>query len=142
MRDVVCRRCDMRGHFTTFCTRKRGRVTPPTQTHKGLPVQSWLKAPGTPYDQIVGYLSEDPTRTYDALAEMRQWRKFLEGLRDGLVDLAFLLKEDGRQRVAWWRRLFKSDAGAYITGVGTRCQYYVCCSLWSRRGLFLYSVNT
>ena len=67
---------------------KKSVVAPPTQTHKGLPIRSWLKAPGTPYDQIVGYLSEDATRTYDALAEIRKWREFLGGPRDNPVDLA------------------------------------------------------
>jgi hypothetical protein len=102
-----------------LCTRRKNVVAPPTQTHKGLPVRSWLRAPGTPYNQMVRYLSEDPTRADDALAEVRKWRKFLEGLHDDPVDLAVLLKEDGRRWVAWWRRFFVSDAGACVTGVRT-----------------------
>ena len=121
-RNVVCQRCGMRGHFTMLCTRRKNVVAPPTQTHKGLPVRSWLRAPGTPYNQMVRYLSEDPTRADDALAEVRKWRKFLKGLRNDPVDLAILLREDGRRRVAWWRRFFENDVEACMTGVGTRCQ--------------------
>ena len=40
-------------------------VAPPTQTHRGLPIRSWLKALGTFCDQIVGFMSEDPTRTHN-----------------------------------------------------------------------------
>ena len=85
--------------------KRKGVVAPLTQTHKGLPIWSWVRAPGTPYNQIVGYLSEDPTRRYNALAEMRKWGEFLEGLQDSPVDLVVLLNEDGRQQVTctvWW----------------------------------------
>jgi hypothetical protein len=48
-------------------------------THKWLPVQSWLETSGTPHDQVVGFLSEDPTRTHGVLAEIEKWRVFIRG---------------------------------------------------------------
>ena len=87
---------------------RKNAVVPTMQTHKGLPTRSWLKASGLPHERGVGFLSEDPTRTYDALAEIKKWREFLEGLRDNPVDLAVLLNEDGRQQVDWWRKYFKT----------------------------------
>ena len=90
------------------------------QTYKWLPIASWLEAPETPYDQIVEFLSEDPMRTHDALAEIRKWRGFLVGLRDNPVDLKILLNEDGRQQVTWWRRFFENGAGVCITDIKTR----------------------
>jgi hypothetical protein len=113
------KKCESDGDFDRVVEKKEV-VAPPMQTHKGLPIRSWLKAPGTPYDQIVGFLSEDPTRTYDALAEIRKWSEFLKGLRDNPVDLAVLLNEDGRQQVTWWRRFFENGAGVCITDVKTR----------------------
>jgi hypothetical protein len=56
----------------THGVERENAVVPPTQTHKGLPTRSWLKASGTPKDRVVGFLSEDPTRTYDALAEIKK----------------------------------------------------------------------
>jgi hypothetical protein len=95
-------------------------VAPPTQTHRGLPIRSWMKAPGTPHDQIVEFMSEDLTRAHDTLAEIRKWRVFLEGLRDNPIDLAALLNDDGWQKVTWWRRFFENGAGVFIADVKTR----------------------
>ena len=86
-------------------------VAPPVQSHKGLPILLWLKAPGTPYDQLVEFLSEDPTRTHYAQAEISKWREFLGKLRDNPVDLTVLLNEDGQGQVVWWRRFFENGAG-------------------------------
>ena len=91
-------------------------------THKWLPVQSWLETSGTPHDQVVRFLSEDPTRTHGVLAEIEKWRGFVRGLQDNPVDLAVLLNEGGRRRTTadggLVEEVFRNDAGVYMTEIG------------------------
>jgi hypothetical protein len=85
-------------------------------------VQSWLETWGTPHDQVVRFLSEDPTRTHGVLAEIEKWRGFVRGLQDNPVDLAVLLNEGGRRRTTadggLVEEVFRNDAGVYMTEIG------------------------
>ena len=95
-------------------------VASPTQTRKELPIRSWMTSPGTPDEQIVKFISEDPTRAPDTLAEIKKLRVFLRSLRDDPINLANLLNEDEQQKVTWWKRFFANGAGVCIADVKTR----------------------
>ena len=95
-------------------------VASPTQTRKELPIWAWMTSPGTPDEQMVKFISEDPTREPDASAEIKKWRVFLKSLRDNPINLANMLNEDGQQKVIWWKRFFENGAGVCLASVKTR----------------------
>ena len=99
---------------------KRATVTPLTQTYEGmkqtnpsLPIRSLLD-PGTPQEQVINFLSDDPTRLPEVLKSIAKWRKFLGDMQDNPVDIEGLFNEFGRQKVAWWRKYLVNGAGICV----------------------------
>ena len=91
--------------------------SPPSKTYAGmrhplLPIQSLL-APGTPQEQLLAFLYDNPGRTEDVLAEIAKWKKFIENTRDSPLDFDLSLNEAGQQQVTWWKKYFlKNGSGS------------------------------
>ena len=78
-------------------------------SHPSLPIRS-LSDPGTANEQMVKWISEDPTRFPGIRENIAKWRKFFVKLKEHPEDLK-ILNEDGRQQVKWWREFLSNGSG-------------------------------
>ena len=103
----------MEDSLTVVCDRKTPVVMTTQEyvgrSHLSLPIRS-LSDPGTANEQMVKWISEDPTRFPGVRENITKWRKFFVKLKEHPEDLK-ILNEDGRQQVKWWREFLSNGSG-------------------------------
>ena len=78
-------------------------------SHPSLPIRSLLD-PGAANDQMVNWISDDPTRIHGVQEDIPKWRKFFVKLKEHPVDLE-VYNEDGQQQVKWWKEFLSNGLG-------------------------------